>query len=430
VGIDAVGTDTAGDALVVSNGPACTGLLPCAPHVDVFVERRLAPNGERFRSIQLGGSDTDCCPPDDLGQAIAVDGTESVWVVGSVIAHDFPTTPGVFQPRIANSFSDAFVVKLRYEALQLEDGSPPGEDSGASSGGCFIATAAFGSPLAAEVEVLRRFRDRMLVTNAPGRLLVRAYYRASRPLAVAVADSPFLRAVARRILLPVVRGAGLALDRPLMALALLATGGLAAAGVVLKTRLPGRRLLAATLAGTVVIVGVLSFGSPPDRPLPGELGRLPSSGTPQEPPRPSHPGRLPTNGARLSTPAARTPQHAGSPTRASRTPARLHDLALDARRGASVQLLNPLAPPAQRRWAIASGFIAGTLGPEGFSVTDPRLGGALGIQPGDIIVGINGHPPRHVLAAVSEVQRDPDRATVVVEIDRAGGRIVQSYQVR
>ncbi|WP_243319763.1 CFI-box-CTERM domain-containing protein [Geothrix sp. SG200] len=73
-------------------------------------------------------------------------------------------------------------------------------------GGCFIATAACGSPEAWEVAALRSFRDRRLSTSYVGRLAVAAYYRVSPPLARWIEGRPGVRAwVRRRLIAPLAR---------------------------------------------------------------------------------------------------------------------------------------------------------------------------------------------------------------------------------
>lgn len=74
-----------------------------------------------------------------------------------------------------------------------------------SGWGCFIATAAYGTDTAGQLDILRDFRDQVLLENALGSRLVEAYYRVSPPLADFITKNDFLRAIIREMLVdPVV----------------------------------------------------------------------------------------------------------------------------------------------------------------------------------------------------------------------------------
>jgi len=83
----------------------------------------------------------------------------------------------------------------------------PDPEGGPRDKRCFIATAAAGSVDHPDCAVLRDFRDQALIPRRMGRVLVRAYYRISPPLARIIASSPRL---AKGCMALVIRPAALA----------------------------------------------------------------------------------------------------------------------------------------------------------------------------------------------------------------------------
>ncbi len=69
---------------------------------------------------------------------------------------------------------------------------------------CFVATAAYGSLMANDVQLLREFRDSTLRQTVLGELLVEAYYTFGPAAAGVIGDSEELRGLARDLLDPVI----------------------------------------------------------------------------------------------------------------------------------------------------------------------------------------------------------------------------------
>ncbi len=89
-----------------------------------------------------------------------------------------------------------YVIKAKF---QIKSETPP-------SGGCFIATAAYGTPTAKQLDVLRAFRDDVLLKSTVGSRLVDLYYRTSPPIANFISEHNFVRTLVRELLVDPIVG--------------------------------------------------------------------------------------------------------------------------------------------------------------------------------------------------------------------------------
>lgn len=80
------------------------------------------------------------------------------------------------------------------------------KDLGLKDTSCFIATAAYGTPTAVEIDKLRRFRDEYLRKSPLGNEFIRFYYENSPPIADFISEHEVLRIMVREGLVePAVR---------------------------------------------------------------------------------------------------------------------------------------------------------------------------------------------------------------------------------
>ena len=87
----------------------------------------------------------------------------------------------------------------------VEDGERDEMFTEKGGGGCFIATAAFGTPFAKEINVLRNWRDDWLLKNKIGTIFVQLYYKFSPPIANNISISNTKRSFTRKLLNPFIK---------------------------------------------------------------------------------------------------------------------------------------------------------------------------------------------------------------------------------
>ena len=105
-------------------------------------------------------------------------------------------------------------------------------------GGCFIATAAYGSYLDPHVMVLREFRDKVLLKNKFGKMFVAFYYKNSPPIADRISKIESLRLATRLALTPFIY----AVAYPSSAAMLLLSALLILMAIVRRKKLTGMTL--------------------------------------------------------------------------------------------------------------------------------------------------------------------------------------------
>jgi len=106
-----------------------------------------------------------------------------------------PMSPSEYSQQLEQSYQQFASEHTR----RAEGASPqPGTQTPKKGGGCFIATAVYGSENAPAVLVLRSFRDDILLSSKLGRVFVNLYYLISPPVARLLSNNSPLQNIARK----------------------------------------------------------------------------------------------------------------------------------------------------------------------------------------------------------------------------------------
>jgi hypothetical protein len=121
--------------------------------------------------------------------------TETAWVS--------KTADGTYAKTLTGLSSNTkydFKAQLEYDSTTIV-GTTLSFTTAEAAAGCFIATAAYGTPTAQQLDVLRAFRDEVLLESTLGTKFVELYYRTSPPIADFIAGHEAVRTMVRELLI-------------------------------------------------------------------------------------------------------------------------------------------------------------------------------------------------------------------------------------
>jgi uncharacterized repeat protein (TIGR01451 family) len=188
-----------GEVQVNNDGP------DAARNIEVVIIQSpvLGPNLRFDDSVCLNAPGARCDLPDiAAGGAVTIGVTSDLYQSYNSVEQTInvrATTSGT-DYRLSNNTQSGVDMVGGFSNCDLLEGIP---EIGTVPG-CFIATAAFGSSMHPYLNDLRDFRDRFMMTNRPGRVIVAFYYHYSAPLADYIAQRDWLRSIVRGILTPIV----------------------------------------------------------------------------------------------------------------------------------------------------------------------------------------------------------------------------------
>lgn len=216
--------DAAGNASDAQKPPSCV-----TPQDSVLPQ---PPQG--LATTRVGARDMDLiwsASADDVGVEkynIYRNG-ELVGEPTRVTFKDTGLSPGTAYTYLVYAVDAAGNISLSSVSLKVTTAADGGGSGGGSGGGnaaeaesddrnetekCFISTAALGSLMVSQLDILRAFRDQYLQPYGFGRFLVRQYYHHSPSLSRAVVGNEPLRALTRMVLWPLVGLAWMMLASP------------------------------------------------------------------------------------------------------------------------------------------------------------------------------------------------------------------------